>query len=293
MMAAFNVPRSHPHTMFTRTSLLLISIALLTACSQDPKESPQFQQLAEDNEQGRAQIAEKDSMINDLFGTVNRISENLRTIRTKQGQLGSPDTGAEGGNLEERIMGDIRSIDALLAENRALIERLRKQSKTSASNLAELERTVQDLEASIAEKDEEIAMVKEQLASTNSSLATLIEMYRDKSQLADMQRNELNTAWYAVGTSKELRNNGVLTKEGGVIGLGGVNKLNTSDLAKGYFTRIDITSTTSIPVAAKKAKLATTHPEGSYRFENGATKLVITDPAAFWSISKYLVVEVE
>jgi hypothetical protein len=135
--------------------------------------------------------------------------------------------------------------------------------------------------------------VKEQLASTNSSLATLIEMYRDKSQLADMQRNELNTAWYAVGTSKELRNNGVLTKEGGVIGLGGVNKLNTSDLAKGYFTRIDITSTTSIPVAAKKAKLATTHPEGSYRFENGATKLVITDPAAFWSISKYLVVEVE
>lgn len=279
--------------MRTSHILFLTAFALLAACTQDPKESPQFQQLAEDNDRTRAEIAEKDSMINDLFGTVNRISENLRIIRTKQGQLGSAQGGSEGENVEERIMGDIQSIDGLLAENRALIERLRKQSKGSANNLAELERTVEDLDRSMSEKDEEIALVKEQLASSNSSLATLIDMYRDKSQLADLQRSELNTAWYAVGTARELRDNGVLAKEGGIAGIGGVNKLNTADLAKGYFTRLDITSASSIPVAAKKAKLATTHPEGSYRFEEGAAKLVITDPNAFWSISKYLVVVVE
>jgi len=279
--------------MRTAHTLPLFAFALLTACTQDPKETPQFQQLAEDNDRTRAEIAEKDSMINDLFGTVNRISENLRIIRTKQGQLGSADGGSEGMNVEERIMGDIQSIDGLLAENRALIERLRKQSKGSATSMAELQRTVEDLDRSVSEKDEEIALVKEQLASTNSSLATLIEMYRDKSQLADLQRNELNTAWYAVGTAKELRENGVLAKEGGIAGIGGVNKLNTNDLAKGYFTRIDITRDSSIPVVAKKAKLATTHPEGSYRFEEGAAKLVIIDPNAFWSISKYLVVVVE
>lgn len=279
--------------MTTRCTLLLMSIALFSACSQDPKASPEFQQLNEDNALSLARIAEKDSMVNDLFGTMNRISENLRTIRTKQGQLGSPDAGAEGGNMEERIMSDIESIDALLAENRALIERLRSQSKNSANKLAELERTVTNLEQTIAEKDQEISMLKDQLSSTNSSLATLIEMYRDKSQLADMQRGELNEAWYAVGTAKELRENGVLTKEGGVIGIGSVNKLNTTELSTEYFTRIDITSVSSIPVAAKKAKLATNHPEGSYRFENGATKLVIVDPNAFWSISKYLVVVVD
>lgn len=279
--------------MRTAHILPLFAVALLAACTQDPKETPQFQQLAEDNDRTRAEIAEKDSMINDLFGTVNRISENLRIIRTKQGQLGSAEGGSEGMNVEERIMGDIQSIDGLLAENRELIERLRKQSKGSATSMAELQRTVEDLDRSVTEKDEEIAVVKEQLASSNSSLATLIEMYRDKSQLADLQRNELNTAWYAVGTAKELRDNGVLAKEGGIAGIGGVNKLNTNDLAKGYFTRIDITSANSIPVAAKKAKLATTHPEGSYRFEEGAAKLVITDPNAFWSISKYLVVVVE
>lgn len=279
--------------MRTLPIVSLFALALAVGCTQDPKETPQFQQLAEDNDRTQAQLAEKDSMINDLFGTVNRISENLRIIRSKQGQLGVADGGSEGMNVEERIMGDIQSIDGLLAENRALIERLRTQSKGSATGLAELQRTVDDLDRNMMEKDEEIALVKEQLASSNSSLATLIDMYRDKSQLADLQRNELNTAWYAVGTAKELRDNGVLSKEGGIAGIGGVNKLNTADLAKGYFTRIDITRDSSIPVVAKKAKLATTHPEGSYRFEEGAAKLVITDPNAFWSISKYLVVVVE
>lgn len=272
---------------------LLPALALLAACTQDPKESPQYQQLNEDAQRAQAQVAEKDSLINALFGTVNRISENLRTIRTKQGQLGGADLGAEEAGMEERIMGDIQSIDALLAENRQLIERLRKQSKTSAANLAELERTVADLEQAMVEKDTEIATMKDQLASTNSSLATLIEMYRDKSMQAASQEQQLNAAWYAVGTQRELRDNGVLSKEGGVAGIGGVNKLNTQDLATSYFTPIDLSTTTSIPVLAKKAKLVTSHPEGSYRFENGAEKLVITDPERFWSISKYLVVVVD
>lgn len=279
--------------MTTRPLIALLGIALFAACAQDPKETPQYQQLTQDNERSLAEVAEKDSMINELFGTVNRISENLRTIRTKQGQLTTPVSDAEGITMEQRIMGDIESIDGLLAENRALLERLRKQSKTSANAIAELERTVAELERNITEKDEEIAMIKEQLASTNSSLATLIEMYRDKSQLADMQRGELNTGYYAVGTAKELRENGVLTKEGGVAGVGGVNKLNTAGLATKYFTKVDVSSTLSIPVVARKAKLATSHPEGSYRFEDGAEKLVIVDAEAFWSISKYLVVVVE
>jgi flagellar hook-associated protein FlgK len=138
----------------------------------------------------------------------------------------------------------------------------------------------------------EIGTLKEQLASTNSSLATLIEMYRDKSQLSDMQRTELNTAYYIVGTSRELRDSGVLSKEGGVVGIGGVNKLNTSALPVDKFTRIDVVRTQEITLGAKKAKLATAHPEGSYRLDGG-NKLTILDANVFWSISKYLVVEVE
>jgi archaellum component FlaC len=277
-----------------KITLTTLLITLLSACTQDPKTTEPYRQLEEDQQRTAAVIAEKDSTINALFGTFNRISENLRTIRSKQGELVAPGTGTENkDDMEQRIMGDIEQIDGLLSENKGLIAQLRKQAKTSKSSIAELERTIADLERSSAEKSEEIGMLKEQLASTNSSLATLIEMYRDKSQLADMQRGELNAAYYAIGTAKELKEKGVLTKEGGVAGIGGVNKLNTANLPTDYFTSVDITGTQEIVIGAKKAKLTTSHPEGSYRFENGAAKLVITDPTKFWSISKYLVVVVE
>lgn len=281
--------------MRTQNSLpIAILTLLLVACQEDPKNTPQYKQLQEDSERIEQVVAEKDSTINALFGSFNRISENLRTIRAKQGQLMAPTSGIEGeGTMEDRIMGDIAEIDMLLAENRALIERMRGQSKSSAANISELKGTLAELERSMAERDAEIATLKEELASSNSSLATLIAMYRDKSQLADMQRSELNTGYYAVGTAKELRENGVLSKEGGLAGIGGVNKLNMDNLAKSYFKRIDVLAVQEIPVLGKKAKLATAHPEGSYRFEEGASKLIITDHHAFWSVSKYLVVVVE
>jgi DNA repair exonuclease SbcCD ATPase subunit len=267
---------------------------LLTACTQEPRNTDPYLQLEEDQRRTQSLVTEKDSTINELFGTFNRISENLRSIRAKQGQLVTPGSSAESkADLEQRVMGDLQEIDALLAENKELIAKLRKQAKGTALNISELDRTVTDLERSASDKDAEIGMLKEQLASTNSSLATLIEMYRDKSQLADMQRNELNTAYYAVGTAKELKEKGVVSKEGGVAGIGGVNKLNSAGLPKDLFVAIEITGTTELLVGGKKAKLITSHPQGSYRFEGGAEKLVITNSDTFWSISKYLVVEVE
>ena len=269
-------------------------ILFLTACQEDPQTTEPYKQLEQDQLRTEAIVAAKDSTINALFSTFNRISENLRTIRSKQGELVAPGSGSESKtDVEQRIMGDIEQIDALLIENRELVDKLRKQAKSAGGNIAALQRTVDDMEKSNALKQEEIGTLKEQLASTNSSLATLIEMYRDKSQLADMQRSEINTAFYAIGTAKELKDKGVLTKEGGVAGIGGVNKLNTADLPKEYFTEVDITGTPEIVLGAKKAKLSTSHPEGSYRFEDGGAKLVITDPEKFWSISKYLVVVVD
>lgn len=276
-----------------RTLWLLTSATLLfVACTSDPKEDPRYQQLKEDTDRAQAMVAERDSTIDALFSTFNKINDNLREIRTKQGQLTAPtDNSAEGPDMEERIMSDIRGIDELLAENRELIARMRSQAKSSAQGLKALEQTVAGLEQNMAEKDREVETLKEELSSANSSLATLIDMYRDKSQLADMQRNELNTAYYAVGTTKELRAAGVLTKEGGVAGIGGTSKLNMDHLPKDVFQQIDVLRTQEIGGLSGKPKLVTSHPTGSYHLDGG--KLEITDANAFWSVSKYLVIVVD
>ena len=280
-------------TMPTRHLLLLSSLILFMAC-QDPTETEAYRQVEEDRSEAVERAAVKDSTVNALFGTFNRISDNLRTIREKQGLLGAGEGDVElDKDMEQRIMDDLAGIDRLLDENRELIAQLRRSAKANKGTIAELERTVTELERTIAEKDSEISVLKEQLASTNSSLATVIEMYRDKEQLANLQRNELNRAYFAVGTTKELRDNGVLTKEGGVVGLGGVDKLNTTDLNETYFQEVDITKTSEIPLAAKKARVVTSHPEGSYTIEGDGDKLVITNSERFWSVSKYLVVVVD
>ena len=64
---------------------------------------------------------------------------------------------------------------------------------------------------------------------------------------------------------------------------------------KDYFISIDIREVKEIPLFAKKAKLRSNHPEGSYEFiedEDGNLALIIKDENTFWSLGKYLVIEV-
>jgi hypothetical protein len=118
---------------------------------------------------------------------------------------------------------------------------------------------------------------------------------QEATQESAVKTEKLNTAYYAFGTSKELIKNNVLTKEGGFIGLGKTQKVK-EDFNKNYFTKVDVTALSEIPLGAKKAKLVTTHPGGSYRIDGAdgkAEKLVITNTEDFWSASKYLVVVIE
>lgn len=273
----------------------LASSTLLLACTQDPKTSEEYQQLEGDKRQLSVDNSMKDSTINEMFGAFNRVSENLRAIREKQGLLGKGGQVEGGVNMEHGIVDDLRAIDSLLAENKKIIARMRKNSKEQGTKLSELERSIVELERSMGEKDVEITALKEQLSSTNASLASMITMYQDKEQLAESQKGELNTAYYAIGSQKELRDNGILTKEGGFIGLGKVAKLNTTGMSMDYFKKVDITQVNSIPVGTKKAKLITSHPEGSYKLvgDGRVESITITDATKFWSVSKYLVVQAD
>ena len=281
-------------------NFILTAIAatvVFSACRTDPTTTDQYKTLEQSKEQAVEQNSVKDSTINEMFGAFNRVSENLRMIREKQGLISKGTKGGveAGKNMEQSIADDLHAIDSLLAVNKKIIARMKSSSSKDASKLTELRKSIEGMERTINEKDSEIVSIKEQLTSTNASLASMIQMYQDKEQQANMQLDELNSAWYCVGTAKELRDNNVLTKEGGVIGIGGVKKLNTADLNRSYFKQIDLTKVTVIPVDAKKAKVVTSHPAGTYELvgKDRVENLTIKDTARFWSLSKYLVIEVD
>ena len=72
--------------------------------------------------------------------------------------------------------------------------------------------------------------------------------------------------------------------------------LKSSDFNKDYFIKIDIRYDKKIKLYSKNAKLLTTHPSGTYVLEKdklGQYELQITDPNKFWSVSRYLVIQVK
>ena len=123
------------------------AFTLLSACKDDPTQSEQYKQLEQDQQRTEGVVHMKDSTINDLFGTFNRISENLRMVREKQGKLGDRSHDAEmGKDMEQSIMADIAAIDSLLNSNKAMLAKLRKSAKANEGRIAELMKTVEDLE---------------------------------------------------------------------------------------------------------------------------------------------------
>ena len=178
-----------------------------------------------------------------------------------------------------------------MAKNKDRIGSLSKKLKNSKLQIDGLEKMIENMQATLSLKDSEIEELKTKIEGLNVELSSLTTNYKAVENESNQKTEIINTAFYAIGTSKELKEKNVITKEGGIIGLGKTTKLS-SDFNKDYFTKINIEKTTSINLGAKKIKMLTTHPSNSYKLigEKPIEKLEITNTKEFWSASKYLVI---
>jgi predicted nucleic acid-binding Zn-ribbon protein len=242
-------------------------------------------------------VQQKDSVINESFRVFNEIENNLALIKEKEEYI-LINTNADIEFQEDqrvRVLEDMQYIHELLESNKNKISSLSKRLKRAGVKVAEYEKLVARLMQTIDSKDMEIDKLNSKLADLDSEYGELFDAYLEKSEEKDEVVEKLNTAYFAFGTFKELKENKVLTKEGGLIGIGRTTQLQ-DDFNHDYFTEIDITETKSLPISGKKVKLITTHPQESYQWEKNedgeTTSLTITDPELFWSVSKYFVAEI-
>ena len=86
-------------------------------------------------------------------------------------------------------------------------------------------------------------------------------------------------------------------KENKIIETGFLRKTKVleGDYEINYFTKGDKRTLTEIPLHSKKAKIYTKHPEGTYEIadNDGVKTLLITDPTRFWSLSNFLVIQID
>jgi len=294
--------------------VLLIPALLLTASCNKMKE--ENARLKAKNDSLLALGFQKDTTVMEFVRAFNEIQSNLDSIKLKENIISQSTSGGTEvqTSAREQITGDINAIYVMLQKNRELLATLRTKLKKSESGLAsanikvaELEKMIENLSKSIEVKDAEIAELKDQLGKMNikvqdlgnqvTNLTTNVEDLsaenKAKQKAIEEKTAALNAAYYVIGTTKELKEKKIIDKSGGFIGIGRA-KTVTEDFDKTYFTKVDVTNLTEIPVYKKKAVLLSNHPAGSYKFEGAdkkaVDKLVILNYSDFWSRSKFLVI---
>lgn len=284
--------------------IILIGMSALFACNTaTEKQTSLADSLENANENMSKELAEKETLLKnkedamvEFINSFNEIKGNLREIAEKEKIISETSKGVESNKSDkDQIIGDIQAIYNLLEKNKKKVASLSRRLKDSNLKMDELESAVANLTSDLTTKETEIADLKVRLEKMNVDFASLNLKYTDEKYESDMKTEKLNTAYYVVGTTKDLREKGVITKEGGFIGLGRVAELSDK-FNQNHFTKVDITLAKEIPVNGKRVKLVTTHPANSYRMveeDNAIDKIVITDAEKFWSASKYLIITAE
>lgn len=281
--------------LFLVAAVISASSLFTISCGGSEKEAnPLADSLANVNGELNGQLSEKEIAMQEFVTAFNEIQDNLNTIKEKEKIVTSQSQSGDVKSKEESIKADIQAIYDLLAKNKNRIGSLTKKLKDSNSKITGLEQMIATLQAQIDAKDGEISELKSQLEAKNIELSNIVMNLENVEAESSAKTEKMNTVYYAFGTSKELKEKNVITKEGGFIGMGKSTKLK-DDFNKEYFTKVDASQTTSINIGAKKAKIVTSHPSSSYKLigEKTIERIEISNTEDFWSNSKYLVIITE
>lgn len=269
----------------------------LTGCNNGKNDSAAQNTAQADSLNGI--IAQKDSEINDLMGTLNEIEEGFQQISEAEHRVSLAKDG-EGVNKKQKLKEDIQFIADRMKQNRELIAKLQKQLANGTLKGAQLQKTIEGLQKQLEEKDAQLQTLREELDKKDIHIAALDETVNNlntktnrltaesnqKTETINAQDKQIHTAWYVFGTKKELKEQSIIQD----------GKVMNGNFNKNYFTKVDIRNLSEIKLYSKSAKLLTTHPSSSYSLVRDANKqytLRITNSQLFWSTSKYLVVLVK
>lgn len=282
--------------------VIMLVIPLFIGCNKQ-----KIKQLETRNDSLSQQTNLKDESINEFLAAFNEIQENLDSIKTKEMIITEKaDTKTElQKKTKDQINEDINTIYRLLTDTRNKLDDVKKKLGKSNFQIKELEKMVENFTRQLEQKDGEIAVLRTELENMNIQITSLTKDVGDLKQLNEEKETvindqkemindknlELSTAYYAIGTKKELKDNNIITAEGGFIGIGKNKKLK-QDFNDKLFTKIDTREVTMIPLPGKKSQIVTTHIASSYKIngEDDSRVLEILNKTEFWKSSKYLVV---
>jgi len=284
---------------------LIFVVFLSLVLASCVKNSQEYKQLQAEHDSlmilNKQKVQERDTYLK----SINDIADNFDKVKAAEQYVNTQASGEKiTKDAAERIKDNIQLMTQILDKNKEEISKLEDQVKKGKGSSTQLQRTIDRLNATLQErslamdslkmelanKDVKLAQLGQEVGALNGSVDVLSKENQKKAETIKKQEELINTAWYVFGSRKELKSQKILTKNG----LFSSVKVLQQDFNKDYFVKIDIRTTTSIPLYSKKAKVLTNHPMTSYVIttENGTKVIQIKNFTEFWSVSKYLVVEI-
>ena len=244
------------------------------------------------------ELSQANSEMENVMGILNEVQEGFQQINEAENRVNVQNAENAPANVKEQVKADLAFIQAKLKENRERIAELEARAAQGDKTAASLRRTIKSLKAELATKAEQIAALQAEIEAKNLRIQQLdgevANLTNDKNaltaknaaneQVIANQDKAMNQAWYVIAKRKAL-------KEQNILKMGDV--MEQADVVKEDFIEIDIRNVAEIPVGAKKARILSAHPEGSYEIvagEDGMAVVKILDPQTFWSVTRYLVV---
>ena len=286
--------------------LLFISAGVLFSCT-NVKDSNEYKQLQKERDSLLMQASSTNTDIEEMMSVIDDVEENFNQIREAEKYLAvqSADQGELSANTKKRINDNFKMVNEILKKNQAQLADLNKKYSASTGQAAALKATIErlnremeervsqisDLQTELSRRDETIAQLYTSVDELSSNVSELSGHVEEQSVTIREQEKVLNTAYFVFGTMSELKAQKILS--GGFLR---TTRVLEDSFNQDYFIEIDIRETTRVPLYDKKAQLWSNHPDGTYKFETGADgnlTFVITDTQRFWSLTKYLVIEVK
>ena len=288
-----------------KKSIFIAALAalILASCGGNKKAEQDSARIADLTQEYNEATSFNDS----LMLLMGDIYTGLDSINQQEGLLYNM---GSGDNVDRRaeIRQNLANIKARLEANRQLLADMEKKVANSSSENKVLNKTITQLKNHIAQQDEKIAQMQKDLDNYKGQVAELntqveqgkqdlaaaneaTEVARQETAAAEEEANVANTVYYAIGTNKELKNNGLLEKK-----FLGSTKVLQGSINTSYLTKADKRQLTSIPTNGKKVKIWSNMPVSSYRIvgeKDGPKTIQITDPSSFWSRSNILVVQID
>ena len=278
-------------------NLILLTITLLSVMSCTPNYKSEVDILRNQQDSLLLVINSKNQELEGYLQDIVAIQSNINELTSQEQMLKTKSEGDISKSTKEKILDDIQAIKKSIANNKNKLLSIQSKLKKANLKIEDLEKMIVNLNSELSLRDSSIALLTYTVERLNLKVSSvensMAEVQRDnevKSKEITDKTNKLNTAYYAVGTYKSLREKQIISNEGKVFKSKDVNPNYSDD----SFTKIDVTNIKEITINnAKDIKLVTIHPMDSYTLtkqEGKITSIQVTNPERFWASSKHLIV---